>query len=289
MKSMRRRRVRIRFKPARIALYLFLILMVTFTSLPIVYLVNAAFKPLHELLKFPPTIFVQNPTFSNFTDLLTATGSSSVPFARYFFNSCLVTLLTVGAAVIVCTMAAYSMTKLRLPFKKFLFNLIVAALMFCAPAVKVASYTIINGLHLTNTYFALILPAVAGPLYFFLIKQNVEQIPDSLLEAARIDGCNSMGIYLKVIMPLSRPVIATVIVFAFTNSWNDAYTPMLYINEDALKTLPLALQMLQGAVGQVVRTGAMMAATLLTTVPVIVVFLFMQSKVIKTMAHSGIK
>lgn len=161
--------------------------------------------------------------------------------------------------------------------------------MFCAPAVKVASYTIINGMGLTNSYLALILPAIAGPLYFFLIKQNVEQIPDSLLEAARIDGCNAFNIYTRIVMPLSRPVIATVVVFSFTASWNDYYSAMLYINQDELKTLPLALQTLQGAVGQVARTGTMMAATLLTTVPVILVFLFMQSKVIKTMANSGIK
>ena len=130
---------------------------------------------------------------------------------------------------------------------------------------------------------------MAGPLYFFLVKQNVEQIPDTILESARIDGCNSFDIYVKMILPLSKPVIATVVVFAFTASWNDFYSPMLYINESSLKTLPLALQMMQGGAGQVARTGAVMAATLLTTIPVVLVFLFMQSKVIKTMAHSGIK
>ncbi|MHB1454176.1 MAG: carbohydrate ABC transporter permease [Saccharofermentanales bacterium] len=161
--------------------------------------------------------------------------------------------------------------------------------MFSAPAVKISSYTIINGLGLTNNYLALILPAAAGSLYFFLVKQNIEQIPDSILESAKIDGCSIISIYLKIIMPLSKPVIATVIVFAFTNSWNDFYSPMLYINQDSMKTLPLALQMLQGGAGQVARSGAMMAAALLTTLPVIVIFVFMQSKVIKTMAFSGIK
>ncbi len=278
-----------RLKPSRIIVYLFLLALVTFTAIPLVYLANAAFKPLYELLAFPPTIFVKHPTGSNFSELFSTLGSSDVPFTRYFFNSLFVTVCTVALAVLFCTTAAYSMTKLRLPFKKLLFDIIVAALMFCAPAVRISSYVIISGLNLTNSYLALILPAVAGPLYFFLVKQNVEQIPDTILESARIDGCNSFDIYVKMILPLSKPVIATVVVFAFTASWNDFYSPMLYINESSLKTLPLALQMMQGGAGQVARTGAVMAATLLTTIPVVLVFLFMQSKVIKTMAHSGIK
>jgi ABC-type glycerol-3-phosphate transport system permease component len=107
--------------------------------------------------------------------------------------------------------------------------------------------------------------------------------------ACNIRTNTTFRIYRSMIMPLSKPVIATVVVFAFNASWNDAYGPMLYINVDAMKTLPLALSMLQGGVGTVARSGAMMAASLLTTIPVIVVFVFMQSKVIKTMAHSGIK
>ncbi len=279
----------IHIKPSKIALYIFLIALVSFTALPLLYLINATFKPLDELLEFPPKIFVRDPTISNFTDLLTAAGSSTVPFTRNFFNSFFITVCTVLIAVVTCTTAAFSMTKLRLPGKKLLFDIIVAALMFCAPAVKISSYMIINGLGLTNNYLALILPGAASSLYFFLVKQNVEQIPDSILESARIDGCNTMSVYLKMIVPLSKPVVATVIVFAFTASWNDFYSAMLYINDEAMKTLPLALQMLQGGVGQVARQGAMMAATFVTTLPVVIVFVFMQSKVIKTMAHSGIK
>ncbi|MHB8963388.1 MAG: carbohydrate ABC transporter permease [Saccharofermentanales bacterium] len=282
-------RMKKRIRPARMAEYLFLIALVTFTAIPLVYLVNSAFKPLYELYAFPPRIFVRNPTFGNFNELFGMLGSSTVPFTRYFFNSIFITACTVGLSVFVCTLAAFSMVKLRLPFKRVIFDIIIAALMFSAPAVKISSYTIINGLGLTNNYLALILPAAAGSLYFFLVKQNIEQIPDSILESAKIDGCNIISIYLKIIMPLSKPVIATVIVFAFTNSWNDFYSPMLYINQDAMKTLPLALQMLQGGAGQVARSGAMMAAALLTTLPVIVIFVFMQSKVIKTMAFSGIK
>ena len=104
-----------------------------------------------------------------------------------------------------------------------------------------------------------------------------------------MDGCSPMRIYFKMILPLSKPALATVVVFAFVANWNDFYSALLYINKDALKTLPLALQMLQGGVGQVARAGAFNAAALLTTAPTIILFLIMQSKVVKTMAHTGIK
>ena len=126
-------------------------------------------------------------------------------------------------------------------------------------------------------------------MYFFLMKQNMETIPDALIESARLDGCSNFGIYRKIVMPLSGPVLATVVVFAFVASWNDYYSPLIYINTDVLKTLPLALNMLQGGAGQVARAGAMAAATMLTTLPTIIVFVACQSKVVKTMAHSGIK
>lgn len=278
-----------KIKPGRVGIYVFLIALVAFTAMPLIYLVSSAFKPLYEIYAFPPKYFVENPTLGNFTQLLSAMGSSSVPFSRYFFNSFLVTIMVVVLAIFVCSMAAYAMTKCRLPAKRGWFNFIVAAMMFSAPATQIASYLIINKLGLVNTYFALVLPAVATPMYLFLMKQNVELIPDAIIESARMDGCTTFRIYRSMIMPLSKPVIATVVVFAFNASWNDAYGPMLYINVDAMKTLPLALSMLQGGVGTVARSGAMMAASLLTTIPVIVVFVFMQSKVIKTMAHSGIK
>lgn len=266
-----------------------MICLVSFTALPLVYLVSTAFKPVDELFVFPPVFITKRPTLANFNELLLAMNSSDVPFTRYLFNSIVVTVLTVGGAVVVCSMAAFSLTKLKLPFAKLIFNIIVASLMIAPPAAAIINYIIINKLGWINTYWAIIIPKMAGSYYFFLLKQNFQELPNELIEAAKIDGCVHWKIYTKIVIPLSKPALATIIVFSFVASWNDYYSALIYINDQALKTLPLALQMLQGGAGQVARAGAFGAAALLTTAPTIIIFLILQSKVVKTMAHSGIK
>lgn len=284
MKSEKKRKIRV-----AVIKYIFMIALVCFTAMPLVYLVSTAFKPLDELFIFPPRFFVRNPTLANFSELLTVMDNSSVPFSRYFFNSALVSVISVLLTIMVCTIGAYALTKLRLPFKKTIFAVITAALMFSAPVAQISNFIIINKLKMINTYWALIIPKVASAYYFFLIRQNMIGIPDALLEAASIDGCGPIRRFFSIVLPLSKPVIATVAVFSFVANWNDYYSALIYINNETLKTLPLALQALQGGVGQVVRSGAFAASALLTTLPVIIVFVIMQSKVVKTMAHTGIK
>jgi ABC-type glycerol-3-phosphate transport system permease component len=161
--------------------------------------------------------------------------------------------------------------------------------MIAPPAAAIINYIILERLGLINTYWAILLPSFAGSYYFFLLKQCFQELPNELIEAAKIDGCESWRIYTKIVMPLSKPALSTVLVFSFVNNWNNYNSVMLYIHDEALKTLPLALAMLQGGAGQIARQGAFGAAALLTTAPVIIIFLIMQSKVVKTMAHSGIK
>ncbi|MCL2013581.1 MAG: carbohydrate ABC transporter permease [Oscillospiraceae bacterium] len=272
-----------------ILLYLLVLGVVAFTSMPLVYLVSTAFKPLNELFVFPPQFFVRNPTLRSFSELFLALSGNEVPFTRYIFNSVAVSVITVVGTWIVCTMGAFAMTKLKLPFKSKIYTIIVATLMFAAPAGQLTSYIIIQNFGWMNTIWALTLPKMAGSLFIFLLIQNFNVVPDALLEAAKIDGCSSWGLYYKMMIPMTRPAWATAIVFSFVGSWNDFFGPMLYIQREAMKTLPLALQLLQGGPGQVARAGAFAAAGLLTTLPTIIVFCFMQSKVINTMSNSGIK
>lgn len=280
---------KIKFSPSRTVTYIFMLLLVGFTSLPIVYLVVSAFKPLDELFLFPPRFFVKNPTLANFRELIAAMDSSTVPFLRYFSNSAFVTVVSVFFTVLFCSLAAYAITKMKLPFAGLIFNIVVIALMFSPPVTQLINYIIISKLNLINTYFALILPKIGVAYYLFLLKQTFSDIPNEVLEAAKIDGCSHLKTYFKIIIPLSMPVLSTVAVFSFVANWNDFYSALIYINRQALKTLPLALQMLQGGTGQVARQGAFAAAALLTTAPTIILFLVMQSKVVKTMAHTGIK
>ena len=191
---------RVRTTGAWTLVYIIMVLVVCFTVLPLVYLISTAFKPLSELFVFPPQFFVRNPTLKNFSDLLLSMSSSAVPFTRYVFNSILVTVGTVAGTIIVSTLGAYGMVKHNPPGSKLWFQIILAALMISPFVTQIPRYLIINSLGLINSYAALIVPSIATAYNFFLVKQFVEQIPNDLIEAARIDGCGEMRIYWQIIM-----------------------------------------------------------------------------------------
>ena len=285
MKKIKRAMKKITF--GKILLYAFMALLVSFTGLPITYMVSTAFKPLHELFLWPPTFFVRNPTAANFADLTTALSSSAVPFTRYAFNSVVVTIATVSLSVLVCSLGAYGLVKHRPPGNRAYFQFIVAALMFSPHVTRIPSFMVINGLGLTNTFWALILPGIAVAYNFFLMKQFLEQLPDELLEAARIDGAGELLIYWKIAMPALTPAWSTLVVFSFVTNWNDFMSPLIYIHKQSMKTLPLALNTISA--GGLGRAGATAAATFIMTLPTIVIFTAMQSLVMETMTHSGIK
>ncbi|MBQ3057726.1 MAG: carbohydrate ABC transporter permease [Clostridia bacterium] len=280
---------RLRSNSAWAAVYILMTLVVCFTMLPLVYLVSTAFKPLSELFVFPPQFFVRNPTLKNFSDLLLSMSSSAVPFSRYVFNSVLVTAATVIGTIFVSTLGAYGMVKHNPPGSKLWFQIILAALMISPYVTQIPRYLIINSVGLINSYWALIIPSIATAYNFFLVKQFVEQIPNTLIEAARIDGCGEMRIYGQIIMPLLTPAWSTLMVFSFVNSWNDYFSPLIYLNDQALKTLPLALNTISGGSATIGRAGAVAAATLLMTLPTVILFMLSQKRVMQTMVHSGIK
>lgn len=275
--------------PSRVALYIVITALVMFTALPIVYVITTAFKPLDEILHYPPLFFAHHPTTKNFSDLVLDFSNTEVPFLRYVANSVFVSVVTVVGTVIVCSMGAFALTKIRLPYSNAIFSLIVATLMFSAPVAQLTNYFMINAFHMMNTQWALIIPKLAGSLYIFLLKQYFGDIPNALLEAAKIDGCSYWGLYAKMVIPITKPALATAVVFAFVNSWNDSTSPLLYLQTQALKTLPYAMSLLQGGAGQVAQMGAQSVGTLIMTLPTIIVFVAMQAQVIKTMAFSGIK
>ena len=231
-----------------------------------------------------------NPTMDNFYDLLLVTGSSVVPFSRYIFNSVVVTVATVFFGTIFAAMAAYPLSKHRsMPFGKHIFMMIIMALMFAPVVLQIPQYMIVTGMGLMNTYWALIIPGLAGPTFLFLTKQFLDQIPDALLEAARIDGASEWTSFWKIIMPMLKPALSAVVLFSFIQTWNDAGGAMLYTTSESMKTLPLALSTISGGAGVVAQVGAGAAAAFLTIIPTILVFIITQRMVLETMAHSGIK
>jgi len=274
--------------------HLFLVLFLTtlsiFMLLPIIYLFNHAFKPASELFKYPPTFIVEHPTLKNFSDLILATKSSLVPVTRYLFNNLVSTSLTVFISSLFSILCAFALSKGKFPGKELLFSTIVISLMFAPETVQIPRYFVISNLGLINTYWAHVMPLVAMPVGVFLMKQFIDQIPNEMLEAARLEGANEFRLLFNVIVPLSLPAVATVAILSFQGAWSNLETSTFFIEDETMKTLPFYVLTLTSGLGNsVARQGVAAAATLLMFIPNLVFFLLLQRKVIDTMMHSGIK
>ena len=276
------------FHPSQIKFYLILVPISLFMILPIIYLFTTAFKPQEELFKFPPSIFVQNPTWKNFQDLFALFASSSVPASRYLFNSILVTVLTVLVSVVLSVSAGYILSKKNFKGRKLLFEINTLALMFVPIAVTIPRFIIIVNLGLIDKFISNILPIVAMPVGLFLIKQFIDQIPDSLLEAARIDGAGEFTILFRVIIPMVKPALATVAILSFQSAWGATEASVYFINDESLKTFAYYIMTFTSA-SSAATQGISAASALIMFVPNLVIFIVMQSQVMNTMAHSGIK
>ena len=268
-----------------IALFLLLVFFGLFSAYPLVYSINAAFKPLNEIFIYPPRLFVQNPTMDNFTDLAMLMQDSWVPFSRYFFNTIFITLMGTIGHVIIASMAAYPLAKHRFPGSKIIFGMVVYSLMFAAQVTATPRYMIFSAFGLIDTQWAIIVPAFAYSLGLYLMKQFMDDIPMELIESAKIDGANEFQIWWKVVMPLVKPAWLTLIILLFQSLWNnDGGT---YIYSEQLK--PLSYSLHQIVEGGVARTGVASAVILIMMIVPITVFVLTQSQIIETMAHSGMK
>ena len=268
-----------------VALFLFLAAIGAVMVLPLVYTVVQALKPLDEIFIFPPRFWVKNPTLNNLKMLFSLTNSLWVPFSRYAFNSLFLTGVCTCMQVLFASMAAYPLAKHDFRGKSFIFNLIVLALLFTYDVTFIPQYVLVSKLKIINTYLAMILPSIAFPLGLCLMRQNLLGFPDSVLEAARIDGAKERTIFWRIIMPSVKPVWMTMLVFSFGGLWNRSDTN--YIFSEQLKGLQTLLQQLSA--GGIARMGVSAATTLVLIIPPILVFIIAQSQVIETMANSGMK
>lgn len=269
-----------------IGTFIFLLIIALFMLLPLVFVVSSAFKPLNELFIFPPKLFPMNPTLDNFKDLSSLLGDSWLPFSRYVFNSLAVTVIGTFGNIIFSSMAAYVLSKHDFPGKNILFQTVVLSLLFSTVVTGIPNYIIITKLHMINTVWALILPLLPSSLGLFLMKQFMDQmIPDTLLEAARLDGAGENRIFFSICLPLVKPAIMTLLIYSFQGIWNS--TGGSYIFDEKLKTMPTALNNI--ITSGISRTGVSSAVSLLLILPPIAVFLFAQSNVLQTMATSGMK
>lgn len=268
-----------------IALFLLIGLVACFMALPLVFTINNAFKPINEIFLFPPKLFVRNPTIKNFTDLSYIFADSWVPFSRYVFNTFFITIIGTIGHVILASAAAYPLAKIKFPGRKVLFSIVVLSLMFTTYVTQVPNYMTITWLGLTNTYWAIILPAFGMTLGLYLMKQFMEQIPDALMEAAKIDGASEYRIFWTIIMPIVKPAWLTLIIFSLQNLWASGSSRFIFSEE--LKTVDYIFG--QIGAGGIARTGTVSAVALLMLSVPVTVFIITQSNIIQTMSTSGLK
>lgn len=266
-------------------LYLFLAGMAFIMAFPIIYTVSNALKPLDELFRFPPKILAQNPTTDNFSDLFVTMGKSWVSFSRYLFNTVFITVVGTAGHLIIASMGAFVLSKYDFPGNQTFFKLVTVAMMFTAVVTQIPNYLILNKLGWIDTYWAIIIPAFASPMGLFLMKQFMEGLPISLVEAAKIDGANEWRVFSTIVMPNVKPAWMTLIIFSVRDLWNNRAGTFIYSEEK--KTLVFAMGQIQG--GGIARTGQAAAVMVVLMIVPIATFIISESQILETMASSGLK
>ena len=264
---------------------IFLLIFGVFMILPLYYMVVSALKPTSELFYFPPKFYVIKPTLRNFLTLIKLQAQSAVPFERYLFNSVFVTVVSTVGYVLLASMAAYALSKHKFPLKNAITKSVVFAILFRPEVTSVPLYILMVKAHIIDNYWALILPAMSGSFGVFLLQQFLDNVPNEMIEAARIDGASEFVIYRKLIMPMLKPAWMTVVIFTFISIWNTTAAQFIY-SED-MKMLPAMLSSLSTA--GITRAGVAAAVGVLMMFPSVVIFLLSQNSIVETMAHSGLK
>ena len=260
-------------------------LFAVYSLMPMVLTVSQSLKPMSELFLFPPRFFVRNPSLENFRVLFELAGNTQVPFTRYIFNTIFITVVGTAGHVVIASMCAYPLAKHNMPGRTFIFVLIVYSLMLQSAVTDIVNYQTMTWLNWLDTYYAVLIPAFGASLGMYIMRQFMTQIPDTLLEAARIDGAGEIRILWTIVMPNVKPAWLTLSVFSFQGLWNGTHAT--YIYREQLKSLPYALnQIVQSGIA---RAGAAASVAVLMMVVPIGFFILTQSNIIETMASSGLK
>jgi len=252
-------------------------------AFPFYYMATTSFKPIDEVtrirIQVTPFFF---PELSPYRSLV-----AGVPYFRFMWNSLIVSVLTVGGTVFFCTLAGYAFAKLNFPGRELIFMGMLMTMMVPYSVLLVPGFLLMRDLGWINSYLALIVPALAPPFYIFLARQFIQAIPDDLLDAATIDGCGPFRTYVEIVLPLSRPLVATIAILAFLGSWNNFVWPLIVLIDESKYTLPLGLSLLQGR--YTLRENIQMAGAALAIIPVLVAFMILQKQVVQSFSTSGLK
>ena len=253
--------------------------------LPLVWMVSASLKTPTKVFTSPIEWIPRLPQWSNYAAVW---SEGAVPFRIYFMNSIFVTVLSLAGSLIVCSMAAYAFSKVRFPGKNGIFMAYLATMMIPSQVTLIPRFMLMNGLHLNDTHAALILPSVFNIIAMFTLRQFFSSIPDDLLESARIDGAGHPRIYMQIILPMAGPALISAGILAFVRSWNDYMNPLIFINTLDKYTVTLAIKNYLNVDGQP-RYDLAMVASVISLLPVIGLFLFVQRYYFEGVATSGMK
>ena len=268
-----------------IGVYIFLLLVGIAMVYPLVFAINMALKPMDELFMFPPKLFARNPTLDNFSDLFVNMSKSTVAFSRYVFNTVFITAAGTAGHLLIASMGAFVLAKYQFPGNQTFFKLVTTAMMFTGYVTQIPNYIIISKLGWVDTFWACIIPAFAFPMGFFLMKQFMEGLPSTLIEAAKIDGASEWRVFTRIVMPNVKPAWLTMIIYSVQALWNNQQATFIFSEEK--KTLVYALNQILG--GGVARTGQAQAVLIIVIAVPITIFMFTESQILETMASSGLK
>lgn len=271
-----------RAKVQKVLTYIALVTIGFVMLIPFLWMVLGSFKTVREVMQFPPTFIPKDPTLSNYKEVF-----QRLPFSRYYLNTVVTSVIPTVITVITAAMAGFGFAKYRFVGRTFIFWLILATMMIPYPVTIVPLYVMAYRAGLVNTYTGLIIVNLSSAFGIFMMRQFCLTIPEDLLDAARIDGSSEFGIFFKIIIPLTKPALATLTIFTFTGNWNAYMWPLLMVNTDKLRTLSLAIPLFNGQYASF--PNLVYAASTMAVLPVILLFIFNQRYFTEGIAMSGLK
>jgi multiple sugar transport system permease protein len=250
-------------------------------ALPFIWMILSSFKNETEVLAIPPTVFPKEPTFEHYLELF-----QNLNFDVYLVNTLIIVLFSMFG-LLLNTMAGYGFGKFSFRGKEIWFMVVLVTMMLPGQVTMIPTYLILNEMGLTNTMAGIILPGLIAAFNIFLIRQFMVTIPDDLIEAARLDGAGEFYIFMRIIIPLAKPILAVQVILTFIGSWNSFLWPLIVANDESLYTLSVGLSLLQDE--NVTNYGLQMAGSALMVIPIIIIFTIFQKYIVEGFNVSGIK
>jgi multiple sugar transport system permease protein len=263
-------------------IYALLILIAFSMLIPFAWMLSSSLKLNRDVFAFPMRWIPENPRWKNYSDIWT-----KIPLGTFIFNTFKLSIIVTALQLLSSSFAAYAFAKLRFPFRRGLFLGYIATIAVPWQAYMVPQFILMRSLGLNNTHMAIICLQAFSAFGVFMMKQFYESVPDELREAARIDGLSEYGVWLRIMLPLSRPALSTLIIITFVNTWNDFLGPMIYLTRTELKTIQIGLRMFISQYSS--EYGLIMAASVVALVPVLVIFISLQRYFVQGIASTGIK